>query len=167
MLDRACKTSSDQPDGALKLPLPLFAVFAVLPMLTACGGSAVSDHIGQQARSTGVVDMSKAADFAWTQVRVYTPYTTEKAVCTDLGELAPDCRERVTTVVPESEYLLVFIDEGKKSAQYVPHARRNGHFLASTGVLSLPRDAAVLEVRPASPAQGNAIYLQPRAQVQP
>jgi hypothetical protein len=148
MLDRACKTSSDQPDGALKLPLPLFAVFAVLPMLTACGGSAVSDHIGQQARSTGVVDMSKAADFAWTQVRVYTPYTTEKAVCTDLGEL-------------------VFIDDGKKSAQYVPHARRNGHFLASTGVLSLPRDAAVLEVRPASPAQGNAIYLQPRAQVQP
>jgi hypothetical protein len=149
------------------LPLPLLAVLAVLPTLAACGESAVSDHIGQQARGTGVVEMSKAADFAWTQVRVYTPYTTEKAVCTDLRELAPDCREKVTTVVPESEYLLVFIDEGKKSAQYVPHARRNGHFLASTGVLSLPRDAAVLEVRPTSPAQGNAIYLQPRAQVRP
>lgn len=167
MINRARKTDAGVPGGVRMLPLPLFAALAVLPMLVACGGSAVSDHIGQQARGTGVVDMTKAADFAWTQVRVYTPYTTGKAVCADLGGLAPDCMEKVRSVVPESEYLLVFLDEGKKSAQYVPHARRNGHFMASTGVLRLPRDAAVLEVRPASPAQGNAVYLQPRAQVRP
>lgn len=149
------------------LPLPLFAALAVLRMLVACSGSSVSDHIGEQARGTGVVDMTKAADFAWTQVRIYTPYTTGKAVCEDLGGQAPDCMEKVRSGVPESEYLLVFLDEGKMSARYVPHARRNGHFLASKGVLRLPRDAAVLEVRPTSPAQGNAIYLQPRAQARP
>lgn len=166
MIDRARKTGAGVPYQAGILP-PLLALLTMLPVLVACGGSAVSDRIGQQARDTGVVDMNKAADFAWTQVRVYTPYTTGKAVCADLGELAPHCMENVPAGVPEDEYLLVFVDEGKRSARYVPHARRNGHFLASTGVLSLPRDAAVLEVRPTSPAQGNAIYLQPRAHVRP
>lgn len=167
MIDRARKTGAGVPDGARMLPLPLLAVLAILPMLVACGGSAVSDHIGQQARDTGVVDMTKAADFAWTQVRVYTPYTTGKAVCADLGELAPLCIENVPASVHEDEYLLVFVDEGKRSVRYEPHARRNGHFLTHTGVLSLPRSAAMLEVRPASPSQGKAIYLQPRAEVRP
>lgn len=167
MIDRARKTGADVLDGARMLPLPLLAVLAIWPMLVACGVWAVSDHIGQQARDTGVVDMTKAAGFAWTQVRVYTPYTTGKAVCADLGELARHCMENVPAGVPEDEYLLVFVDEGKRSARYVPHARGNGHFLTHTGVLSLPRNAAVLEVRPASPSQGNAIYLQPRVEVLP
>lgn len=167
MTDSARKTDPDVPDRARMLPLPLFAVLVVVSALVACGGSTVSDRIGKQARSTGVVDMRKAADFAWTQVHIYTPYTTRKAVCTDLERLAPDCMEKITSDVPEGEYLLVFLDAGKKSAQYVPHDSRNGHFLARTGVLSLPRDAAVLEVRPASPVQGNAIYLQPRAPIRP
>lgn len=142
--------------------LPLLALLSVVAVLVACGGSAVSEHIGRQARETGVVDMTKAADFAWTQVRVYTPYTTGKAVCEDLGALAPHCMEDVPAGVPEAEFLLVFLDEGKQRARYVRHARRNGHFLTHSGVLRLPRQAAVLEVRPASPSQGNAIYLQPR-----
>ncbi len=131
-------------------------------MLVACGGSSVSDRIGEQAHGTGVVDMTKAADFAWTQVRVYTPYTTGKTVCNDMGALAPDCIEKVPSFVPESEYLLVFLDEGKRSALYVPHARRNGNILARTAVLRLPRDESVLDVRPGSPNQGKAIYLQAR-----
>ena len=127
----------------------------------------MSDHIGAQARSTGVVDMIKAADFAWTQLRVYTPYTSRETVCKDLGGLAPDCLKDAPSSVPEGKYLLLFINEGKE-AQYVLHSRRNGNFQTSTGVLVLQRDAAVLEVLPTkSPHQGDSIYLQARAQARP
>lgn len=144
-----------------------FAVSAALSVLAACGGSSVSDHIGAQARSTGVVDMIKAADFAWTQLRVYAPYTSRETVCKDLGGLAPDCLKDAPSSVPEGKYLLLFINEGKE-AQYVLHSRRNGNFQTSTGVLVLQRDAAVLEVLPTkSPHQGDSIYLQARAQARP
>ena len=127
----------------------------------------MSDHIGAQARSTGVVDMTKAADFAWTQLRVYTPYTSRETVCKDLGGLAPDCLKDAPSSVPEGKYLLLYINEGKE-AQNVLHSRRNGNFQTSTGVLVLQRDAAVLEVLPTkSPHQGDSIYLQARAQARP
>lgn len=162
MIDKARATRQELPAPAGRCRLPWLALLSLVPVLVACGESEVSERIGRQARETGVVDMAKAADFAWTQVRVYTPYTTGKAVCADLGALAPRCTEDVPAGVPEAEFLLVFVDEGKQSARYLPHARRNGHFLTHTGVLSLPRHAAVLEVRPAAPQQGDAIYLQPR-----
>lgn len=145
----------------------LILALVVLQGLTACSRSAVSDRIGEQARSTGVIDITKAADFAWTQVHVYTPYSTQRAVCKDLGKLAPDCLENSPAHVSEGEYLLVFINNGK-AVQYVPHSRHNGNFQTSTGVLILQRNAAVLDVISSkSPHQGGAIYLQVRAQVRP
>lgn len=154
-----------QPKLAL-LWWPILAMI-VLQGLTACSRSAVSDRIGEQARSTGVADITKATDFAWTQVRIYTPYSTQETVCKDLGKLAPDCLGKAPTRVSEGEYLLVFINKSK-AVQYVPHSRRNGNFLTSTGVLILQRDAAVLdEISSKSPHQGSAIYLQVRAQSRP
>lgn len=167
MLARTCKPYRGLFYPPWVLVSRRFAVSAALSVLAACGGSSVSDHIGAQARSTGVVDMTKAADFAWTQLRVYTPYTSREKVCKDLGGLAPDCLKDAPPSVPEGKYLLVFINEGKE-AQYVFHSRRNGNFQTSTGVLVLQRDAAVLEVLPPkSPHQGDAIYLQARAQARP
>jgi hypothetical protein len=127
----------------------------------------VSDSIGEQARSTGAVDMTKAADFAWSHVRIYTPYSSRDGVCKDLGELAPDCGSKAPAHVSEGEYLLVFINKGK-AVRYLPHHRRNGNFLTSTGVLTLRRDAAILDEAPSkSPRQGSAIYLQARSPVRP
>lgn len=109
----------------------------------ACDRFAVSDRIGAQARSTGSVDLATAADFPWTQVRIYTPYSTRQAVCNDLGALAPDCLQTAPDGVPEGEYLLVFLDGGKV-VRYVRHHRRNGHFQSSSGVLTVGRHAATM-----------------------
>jgi hypothetical protein len=142
--------------------ISLSLVLAALLGLAACGQPTVSDRIGEQARNSGVVDMARAAEFAWTQVRIYTPYSTRQAVCKDLGDLAPDCRKESPASVAEGEFLLVFINEGK-GARYEPHRRSNGNFLSHTGVLALQRQAAVLDVVPSRSArQGNAFYLKPR-----
>lgn len=135
---------------------------AALLGLAACGQPTVSDRIGEQARKGGMVDMARAAEFAWTQVRIYTPYSARHAVCKDLGELAPDCLQESPASVAEGEFLLVFINEGK-GARYESHRRSNGHFLHHTGVLALQRHAAVLDVVPyRSARQGSAFYLKPR-----
>ena len=135
---------------------------AALVGLAACGQPTVSDRIGEQARNSGMVDMARAAEFAWTQVRIYTPYSARHAVCKDLGELAPDCLQESPASVAEGEFLLVFINEGK-GARYESHRRSNGHFLYRTGVLALQRHAAVLDVVPyRSARQGSAFYLKPR-----
>ena len=130
----------------IRITMRLLAMMAVLG-LAACGQPTVSDRIGEQARNSGVVDMARAAEFAWTQVRIYTPYSTRQAVCKDLGELAPDCLKESPASVAEGEFLLVFVNEGK-GARYEPHHRSNGHFLYHTGVLALQRHAAVLDVVP-------------------
>lgn len=97
-------------------------------------------------------------------MRIYTPYTPQQAICKDLGALAPDCLEKSPASVPESEFLLVFIGAGQPT-RYEPHQRSKGHFLARTGVLTLQRGAAVLDVVPPETAHaGSAIYLQPRHQ---
>lgn len=141
--------------------------FSTVLLLAACGQRAASEHIGEQGRNSNVVDLAKAAEFAWTQVRIYTPYSTRQGICKDLGDLAPDCAREAPASVPEAEFLLVFVDEGK-SVRYEPHPRSNGHFLTRTGVLALPRQAAVFDVVPGeSPHQGNAIYLQPRPPTPP
>jgi hypothetical protein len=60
---------------------------AVLSAVVACGKTAVSDHMGAQARRTGVVDMGKATDFAWIllhQPKV-TPFTCNPAPKFDHG----------------------------------------------------------------------------------
>lgn len=146
---------------------PHLLVFVALWGLAACGQTTVSDRIGEQARSSAVVDVAKATDFAWTQVRIYTPYSSRNEVCRDLGAMAPGCLEKAPASVPEGEYLLVFIDVGKE-VRYLPHQRRNGNFQTSTGVLTLQRDSAVLDrVPPKSPAQGRALYLQARPQLPP
>ncbi|WP_094285436.1 hypothetical protein [Acidovorax kalamii] len=135
---------------------------AALVGLAACGQPTVSDRIGEQARNSGMVDMARAAEFAWTQVRIYTPYSARHAVCKDLGELAPDCLQESPASVAEGEFLLAFINEGK-GARYESHRRSNGHFLYHTGVLALQRHEAVLDVVPyRSARQGSAFYLKPR-----
>ena len=142
-------------------------VLSALLGLVACGQPTVSDRIGEQARNSGVVDMARAAEFAWTQVRIYTPYSTRQTVCKDLGDLAPDCLKESPASVAEGEFLLVFVNEGK-GARYEPHRRSNGHFLYHTGVLALQRHAAVLDVVPSRSArQGTAFYLKPRPSAQP
>lgn len=124
----------------------------------------VPERIGEQARSTGMVDMATAADFSWTQVRIYSPYSSRETICRDLGWLAANCLEKAPAQVPESEYLLVFVDAGKV-VRYLQHARRNGNFHSSSGVLILRRDAAIFDkLPPQSPHQGSAIYLQARGQ---
>lgn len=146
---------------------PRLWAFATLLLLAACGRHALSDRIGEQARTSDRVDLAKAADFAWTQVRIYTPYSTRQAICKDLGDLAPDCAREAPDSVPEAEFLLVFIDEGK-SVRYEPHPRSNGNFLRTTGVLALQRQAAVFDVVPGeSSHQANAIYLRPRVPTPP
>lgn len=143
--------------------ISLSLVLAALLCLVACGQPTVSDRIGEQARNSGMVDMARAAEFAWTQVRIYTPYSTRQAVCKDLGDLAPDCQQESPASVAEGEFLLVFINEGR-GARYEPHRRSNGNFLSHTGVLTLQRDAAVLDVvQSRSSRQGSAFYLRPRS----
>ena len=156
---------SGLPDRELPLRWRQLVTLVLALGLTACGRSVVSDRIGEQARAPGVVDMTKAADFSWTQVRIYTPYSSRETVCKDLGKFAPGCLEKAPAGVPEGEYLLVFVDEGKE-VRYIPHHRRNGNLLPSTGVLVLQRDAPMLDVLPSkSPYQGSALYLQARSPV--
>ena len=146
---------------SLSFRLRLWTLAGVI-MLTACGRYAVSDRIGAQARQTGEVDLAKAAAFAWTEVRIYTPYSVQQAICNDLGDLAPRCAHEVPSGVPEAEFLLVFINEGKV-ARYEPHLRSNGNFMARSGVLAVQRSAALFDVAPhRASRQGSAIYLEPR-----
>lgn len=114
----------------------LILALLTLPWLTACGRFAVSERIGEQARSDSVVDIAKVADFAWTEVRIYTPYSTRRAVCNDFGELAPSCLDEAPANAPEGGYLLVFIDQGR-AVRYLPHDRRNGNLQSNAGVLTL------------------------------
>lgn len=137
----------------------LIATLVPLIALIGCTSpSPVSERIGEQARTTGEVDLSKITDFEWTTVHIYSPYTSGKIICTDLGALWSTCGESVPPFVSEGDFFLVFSDS-KGVFRPITHSRRNGNFCSSSCALTISRSRAVFKAVPTvTSAHGSQLY---------
>ena len=136
---------------------PVAAIFSLFVLLCGCTQSPVSTHIGEQARTQGKVELAAIVDFEWDTVFIFSPYATNTFICKAIGTHWPDCERLAPQQVAESEYHLVFINQGSFVMQVV-HSRMNGDFCKQTCALSIRRENAIFNVVPYSSKPNEANF---------
>lgn len=147
-------------------------VALALVALAACsevsnGPGSISKRIGETARAQDEVDLRKLMTFGWDRFHALKSGTTREEVCAFIGADRRHCGRIIRIErAPADHMFLVFSLEGRLTHVEL-HALANGRFDMAIPPEGFPRDAARFKVRRDTTGAGEALWLEPAANVVP